>query len=460
MKKVNNNSFSEDLMNSLESITITNDFGKTVDDYNTKLANLMDKHAPKTTREVKIVESAPWFDSEYRELRKQQRKAEKKYKRTDEPCDKETFKDLRKETTTLALRKKQQNYTSQINEAKNKPKALFKVVNSLMDSKQESVLPTANSDTELANKFQLFFKDKISKIRESFPSNIESSNPSSLPDVLFNSFEPATEDEIHAIVISYGVSCSSEDPIHVKLMSDNIDTLIPYWLEIVNLSLTTGSMDCLKSAVISPLLKELDDLVDVEIFKNYCPVSNLMFLSKLIERCVASRLDKHMKDNNLDSKHQFGYKKGHSTEMLLVNVVDSLLTAFDNKYATVLLLLDLSAAFDTVDQNKLLCILRYEIGVNGTVYRWFESFVKGRGQRVKTNHSYLDSEPLDFGLVLSWAHHYLIFMFDHFIRMFTRLFEVEGFADDHQLFHNLYQYFKRVYWVVQLVNVYVQYQNG
>ena len=100
MKKVNNNSFIEDLMNSLESITITNDFGKTVDDYNTKLANLMDKHAPKTTREVKIVESAPWFDSEYRELRKQQRKAEKKYKRTDEPCDKETFKDFHKETTT------------------------------------------------------------------------------------------------------------------------------------------------------------------------------------------------------------------------------------------------------------------------------------------------------------------------------------------------------------------------
>ena len=160
-------------------------------------------------------------------------------------------------------------------------------------------------------------------------------------------------------------------------MSDNIDILIPYCLEIVNLSLTTGSMDCLKSAVISLLLKELDDLVDVEIFKNYRPVSNLMFLSKLIERCVASRLGKHM-DNNLDSKHQFGYKKGHSMVMLLVNVVDSLLTAFDNKYATVLLLLDLSAAFDTVDQNKLLCILHYEISVNGAVYRWFESFMKGR----------------------------------------------------------------------------------
>ena len=196
-------------------------------------------------------------------------------------------------------------------------------------------------------------------------------------------------------------------------------------------------MDCLKSAVISPLLKELDDLVDVEIFKNYRPVSNLMFLSKLIEGCVASRLDKHMKDNNLDSKHQFGYKKGHSTEMLLVNVVDSLLTAFDNKYATVLLLLDLSAAFDTVDQNKLLCILRYEIGVNGTVYRWFESFMKGRSQRVKINHSYSDSEPLDFGLaqgsVLGPP------LFNIYVRPFysyvhSLLFEVEGFADDHQLF--------------------------
>ena len=122
----------------------------------------------------------------------------------------------------------------------------------------------------------------------------------------------------------------------------------------MNLSLSTGSMDCIKSAVISPLLKEADGVVDVEVFKNFRPVSNLVFISKLIERCVATRLKQHMKDNKLDSKNAYGYKERHSTELLLVKVVDGLLTAFDKKKATVLLLLDLSAAFDTVDQNKLL----------------------------------------------------------------------------------------------------------
>jgi hypothetical protein len=98
-------------------------------------------------------------------------------------------------------------------------------------------------------------------------------------------------------------------------------------------------------------LKEADDILDSELYKNYRPVSNLIFLSKLVERCVASRLENHMKTNSLESKHEYAYKKFHSTELLLVNVVDSLLSAFDQKLATVLLLLDLSAAFDTVDQD-------------------------------------------------------------------------------------------------------------
>ena len=95
-----------------------------------------------------------------------------------------------------------------------------------------------------------------------------------------NEFPPVTADELRAIVLSYGVSCSPEDPINVKPLKDNIDLLLPFWLEVVNLSLSTGSMDCLKSAVIIPLLKELDSMVDMEEYKNYRPVSNLIFLSK------------------------------------------------------------------------------------------------------------------------------------------------------------------------------------
>ena len=73
---------------------------------------------------------------------------------------------------------------------------------------------------------------------------------------------------------------------------------------------------------------------------------------------------------------------------LLINVVDGLLIACDEKTATVLMLLDLSAAFDTVDQKKLLSILEKEIKINGTALKWFGSFFTGRTQRVKINDSY------------------------------------------------------------------------
>ena len=111
-------------------------------------------------------------------------------------------------------------------------------------------------------------------------------------------------------------------------------------------------MGSLKNAVVLPLIKEMDGVMDSDVLKNYKPVSNLLFLEKLIERIVSSRLNKPMVNNNLNLNYLFGYKKGHSTETLLVRVVNDLLLACDDNKPTILMLLDLSAAFDTVDQTK------------------------------------------------------------------------------------------------------------
>ena len=78
-------------------------------------------------------------------------------------------------------------------------------------------------------------------------------------------------------------------------------------------------------------------------------------------------------------------KKGHSTEMLLVKIVNDLLLACDDKMPTVLMLLDLSAAFD---QPKLLKIQQSEIRITNIAYKWFESFLKFRTQKVKIGNSY------------------------------------------------------------------------
>ena len=254
--------------------------------------------------------------------------------------------------------------------------------------------------------------------------------------VKLTEFEPATLDEITTIVKSYGVKCSPEDPVPASLLSSSVDTFAPFWLEIVNLSLQVGSMEGMVNAVVLPLIKELSSLVDTDNYKNYRPVSNLVFIGKLIERVVQTRLNQHLLSNNLVSEKNYAYEKNHSTELLLLKVVDDLYKAFDNNLPSVVVLLDLSAAFDTVDHGKLLHILKYEIGIDGTALKWFESFLVGRTQTVKIGDEYSEILELLYGVaqgsVLGPP------LFKIYIRSLYKYveptrFTIEGFADDHQL---------------------------
>ena len=120
-------------------------------------------------------------------------------------------------------------------------------------------------------------------------------------------------------------------------------------------------------------------------------MNNLVFFSKLIERVVAKRLDQHMNTNNLHEISQFAYKTGFNTETMMLGVTDEVLRGFDNNMATVVIFLDLSAAFDTIDIDKLLQILDEELGIGGTALLWFKSFLTGRTQKVKINGEYSES---------------------------------------------------------------------
>ena len=102
-------------------------------------------------------------------------------------------------------------------------------------------------------------------------------------------FEKTTEDEILQIVTTYGIKCSPEDPVPVNLMKSHLQTVVPIWSELVNFSLEVEKMDCLKCAIIIPLIKELDEVIDSDVLRNYRPVSNLLFLEKLIERIISVR---------------------------------------------------------------------------------------------------------------------------------------------------------------------------
>ncbi len=105
--------------------------------------------------------------------------------------------------------------------------------------------------------------------------------------------------------------------------------------------------------------------VALDNFNNFLPVPNLPFLAKLLERIVASHLCNHLTVNNLFEPLQSGFRKFHSTETALVKVTGDLLMASDTGATSVLILLDLSATFDTVDNSLLLTRLERVFGVSG-----------------------------------------------------------------------------------------------
>ena len=116
--------------------------------------------------------------------------------------------------------------------------------------------------------------------------------------------------------------------------------------------------------------------------KNYRPVSNLSFLSKLIERIVAVQLTEHFMQNELFDKFQSAYRKCHSTETALLRVQNDIIMDIDGKKVVMLVLLDLSAAFDTIDHEILLNRLSSYFGIKGNALKWFESYLSDRIQYV------------------------------------------------------------------------------
>ena len=123
--------------------------------------------------------------------------------------------------------------------------------------------------------------------------------------------------------------------------------------------------------------------LDKNLLKNYRPISNLPFLSKILEKVVLHKLLSHLQANNLSNPFQSAYRAGHSTETILLRVVNDILSALDNDNISILLLLDLSAAFDTIDHQILLSRFYSLFGIKSTALKWFKSYLSDRCQLLK-----------------------------------------------------------------------------
>ena len=119
--------------------------------------------------------------------------------------------------------------------------------------------------------------------------------------------------------------------------------------------------------------------------KNYRPISNLSYMSKLVERMVSQQITAFLDEHCLLPKFQSGFRKHHSTETAILKVMSDILTATSKGNITLLGLLDMSAAFDTVDHGILLHRLETSFGVSGSALAWFQSFLHSRTKLVIFN---------------------------------------------------------------------------
>ena len=177
--------------------------------------------------------------------------------------------------------------------------------------------------------------------------------PPASPPKLINLI-PATLTEIHKL-ISECKQCPL-DSIPTFLLKLCFNELGPIITNLVNLSLSEGIFpSSFKRALVQPLLKKpslsTDDL------NNFRPISNLNFVSKILENVVASRIQSHLSSNSLSSSFQSAYRIFHSTEPTLPKIHNDLILAMDRGEVTSLIFLDLSAAFDTVDHSIILILV-------------------------------------------------------------------------------------------------------
>jgi hypothetical protein len=198
--------------------------------------------------------------------------------------------------------------------------------------------------------------------------------------------KPVTASEVFKILTSIPAKTSVLDFVPTSVLKSCCPLFSELIAHLANLSFSNGVFPSkFKHASVSPILKKpnLDPTLPI----NYRPISNLNNISKIIERLFLNRLHPHITSSPSFNPMQSAYRSHHSTETSLVHLLDSVYHATDEGLATLLLSLDLSAAFDTIDHPILLKRLSTSFGVIGSAHNWLNSYLSDRSSSVRIGSS-------------------------------------------------------------------------
>lgn len=349
---------------------------------------VLNEHAPLVRKRHRLRKFK--FNSEIADAKKLRRKLERKFTKSKLTVDRELLIKQNKVVAELVKRAKGLFFSDLIERSNNKPKALFKVFADLTTD-TSAPLPTSLKDP--AESFASFFSDKVTAIVDSFPPIQRTEYIPSFDDLQFNIFDQITAVDLNKM----SIKCSSADPAPTNFVRKVLPSLVPTMVEMINSSFTTGVFpNALKDATLIPIIK--DKKADVNQLKNYRPISLLSYISKVLEGLAAKQLSNYIVGHNLGNLRQSAYKTGHSVETTLLALQSELLEVLDRGNVAFLVLMDLSAAFDTVNHDLLIDIMNNAYHITGKPLEWFRSYLSGRTFRVKVGDSLSSRRKLNTGV--------------------------------------------------------------
>ena len=331
-----------------------------------------------------------------------------------------------------------QNYLKNAISAAANSKDRWHKVNHLLHSAVSS-FPVCNLT---ADDICSFFSEKISNIHSVIGSNLVGLIYSGVAynpvECVFDCFDNVSIAEAHEAIQSL-TKPSPLDIVPLELLKGSSRVFSVLLSRLANITFNTGVFPSkLKTAMVKPLLKKPD--LDPNNLASYRPISNLSSFEKIIERLAFVRISRPILNNQNFSNYQSGYRPFHSTETATVKILNDLINNTTTGQPSLLLSLDLSAAFDCVIHTKLLDRLSDEFGIRGKPLDWLKSYLSERSQYVFFNETKSSILPVKLGVPQGSVLGPLLFSI--YTCPITRLvanygFSCHSYADDTTIYFSL-----------------------
>ena len=372
----------------------TQDVNSSYDNFISIINTNLDIHIPirDIQNNYKKKPRLPWISHSI--LRSINRKNNLFYKYKKKPSERNRLKYVAyKNSLTKILRiEKKAYYTNKLNLCKNDIKSTWKIIKNALNTSKNCLNITKikwdNVDSEDPSAIPDIFNNYFSTIGINLAHNIPASDKSFKeflglrnPNSIF--FAPTVKEEMEEIVSNLNDKKSAgHDGIGNYLLKNIISSIVDPLVYIINLSLVSGIVPAnMKTAKVIPIFKR-GDKCDVS---NYRPISLLTSFSKLLEKIIYIRTISFLKQFDIICDFQFGFRENYNTTHALLTLVEKVTTALDKFCHTIGIFLDFSKAFDTINHDILLDKL-YHYGIRGKALEWFRSYLSNRQQFVSLNN--------------------------------------------------------------------------